>query len=79
MSESSLAERVLVWALRRLYRFLFALLALGFGLLWVWVGLAKALLVAALTLLGYLVGKWLDEGRPDGGLSSRIRRFFSGG
>jgi len=73
---ANLAERLLAWFLGRVYRLAFAALATGFGLLWVCLSLSKALLVAALLVLGYLVGKWVDEGRPDGGLSSRLRRML---
>lgn len=73
---SSTGERLLAWLLGRFYRFALGALGLGFGLLWATFGLGKALLVAALAVLGWLGGKWLDEGRPDAGLSRRLRRFF---
>jgi uncharacterized membrane protein len=75
MSESS-AQRLLAWVLGRFYRLALGLLGLGFGLLWATLGLGKALLVTALAVLGWLAGKWLDEGRPDAGLSRRVRRLF---
>lgn len=79
MTQGSMLERLLVWLLRRFYRVLLGLLGLGFGLLWAVLGLPRALLVTAVALLGYLAGKWMDEGRPDGGISSRIRRWFFDG
>lgn len=75
---NSLGERLLVWLLGRFYRFLFAALGAGFGLLWAAFGLGMALVISALTVLGFLVGKWVDEGRPDRGLSSWLRRFIDG-
>jgi hypothetical protein len=71
-----LSERLLAWILGRFYRFSFAAFGLGFGLLWVCLSLSKALLVLALVVLGYLIGKWTDEGRPDGGMGSRLRRLL---
>jgi hypothetical protein len=76
MTPTSTTERLLLWWLRRFYRSLFGALGLGFGLLWATLGLRRALLVGAVTLLGYLVGKWMDDGRPDMGLSARLRRLF---
>ncbi len=46
------------------------------GVLSAWVGTAVVMLVTALAVLGWLAGKWLDEGRPDAGLSRRVRRLF---
>lgn len=71
--------RLLQWLLARFYRMLFTALFLGFGLLWAALGLGWALLVTALGALGWLLGKWVDEGRPDAGLSRRLRRFFDEG
>jgi|GEM_PF-4166183 hypothetical protein len=76
MTPTSTTERLLLWWLRRFYRSLFGALGLGFGLLWALLGLRRALLVGAVALLGYLVGKWMDDGRPDMGLSARLRRLF---
>jgi hypothetical protein len=75
---AGLGERLLAWFLGRFHRLAFGALGGGFGLLWVCLSLSKALLVAALLVLGYLIGKWVDEGRPDGGLSSRLRRLLDG-
>jgi hypothetical protein len=72
-------ERLLAWFLGRLHRFLFGALGMGFGLLWVCLSLGKALLVLATLVLGYLIGKWMDEGRSDFGISSRLRRMFDNG
>ena len=74
MSESS-AQRLLAWVLGRFYRLALGGLGLGFGLLGATLGLGKALLVTALAVLGLLAGKWLDEWRPDSGLSRRRRRL----
>jgi hypothetical protein len=76
MTPTSTTERLLLWWLRRFYRTLFGALGLGFGLCWALLGLQRALLVGAVTVLGYLAGKWMDDGRPDMGLSARFRRFF---
>lgn len=67
---------LLAWLLGRFWRLLFGGLFLLFGLLWAFFGLSKALLVAALAVLGFLFGKWLDEGRPDAGLFRALQRFF---
>jgi hypothetical protein len=71
-----MGERLLAYGLGRFWRFLFALLFSVFGILWACFGLPKALLVAALALLGFLFGKWLDEGRPNAGLFRALRRFL---
>lgn len=73
--KAALGERLLAWLLGRFHRLSFAALGGGFGLLWVCLSLGKALLVLALAVLGYLIGKWTDEGRPDGGLARRLRRM----
>jgi hypothetical protein len=67
---------LLAYLLARFYRLLYASLGLGFGLLWSAFGLRQALLVAALTLLGWLLGKWRDHGGPDAGLRHAWRHFF---
>lgn len=64
------------WLLARFYRFLYGALGAIFGLLWAAFGLQDALLVAALTVLGWLLGKWRDHGGPDAGLRRSIQRFF---
>jgi hypothetical protein len=74
--ESHFNERLWAWGLGRFWRIFFAALFAGFGILWACFGLAKALLVAILTLLGFLFGKWLDEGKPNAGLFRALRRFF---
>jgi hypothetical protein len=76
MTPTSTTERLLLWWLRRFYRILFGTLGLGFGLLWAVLGLRRALLVAAVAVLGYLLGKWMDDGQPGMGLSARLRRLF---
>lgn len=73
---NGVGARLLAWFLVRFYRLFFAAAAGLFGILWVFLSLTKALLVLALVVLGYLIGKWVDEGRPDGGLSSRLRRML---
>jgi hypothetical protein len=75
-TEGSLNERLWAWFLGRFWRFLFCLLFAGFGVLWACFGLGRALLVAALAVLGFLFGKWLDEGKPNAGLFRALRRFF---
>jgi uncharacterized membrane protein len=44
--------------------------------LWAIFGLRRALLVLMLAVLGFYIGKWIDEGRPDGGLLRFLRRYF---
>jgi hypothetical protein len=72
----SMNERLWAYFLGRFWRFLFAVLFGAFGVLWALFGLPMALLVAALSLLGFLFGKWLDEGKPNAGLFRALRRFF---
>lgn len=69
-------ERLLAYLLRRVYRVSYGLLGAAFGLLWAAFGLRKALLVAALTVLGWLLGKWRDHGGPDASLRRLWHRFF---
>jgi hypothetical protein len=71
-----MTERLWAYFLGRFWRFLFAVLFALFGILWAFFGLGKALLVAALALLGFLFGKWLDEGKPNAGLFRALRRFL---
>jgi hypothetical protein len=75
---SGRGERLLAWFLGRFYRFLLGTLGLGFGILWALFGLRKALLVGALAVLGWLMGKWLDEGGPVSGLRVWLRRLLDG-
>jgi uncharacterized membrane protein len=34
------------------------------GILWAWFGLIATVVIICLTLLGFFLGKWLDEGGP---------------
>lgn len=70
-------QRLAAYLLARFYRLLYALIGAAFGLLWSAFGLRQALLVAALTLLGWLLGKWRDHGGPDAGLRNAWHRFFN--
>ncbi len=72
----SLNERLWAYGLGRFWRIFFGSVFAGFGVLWALFGLGKALLVAALTILGFLFGKWLDEGKPNAGLFRALRRFL---
>lgn len=73
---NSVNDRLWAYVLGRFWRFFFAALFSAFGVLWALFGLGMALLVAALGLLGFLFGKWLDEGKPNAGLFRALRRFF---
>jgi hypothetical protein len=66
-------EQLLRLIVANFWRLLLALLLFLLGLLFAIFGWAKALLILALTLLGYLVGKWMDEGRPTAGMARRLR------
>lgn len=67
---------ILTWFLGRFYGISLALAGAGFGLLWALLGLHKALLVFLLAALGWLTGKWLDEGAPGPGFLHWLRRLF---
>jgi hypothetical protein len=71
-------RELLAWLLGRFYRFLYGAFGLGFGLLWVAFGLGNALLITLCAILGWLLGKWRDEGGPDRGVRALWRRFFDG-
>lgn len=73
---SAVSERLWAYVLGRFWRFFFAGLFGGFGVLWALFGLGMALLIASLALVGFLFGAWLDEGRPNAGLFRALRRFF---
>lgn len=62
--------------LRYFWRLALGLTALSLGLLWAIFGFFKAFVVVALFVLGWLLGKWMDEGRPDAGLFRILRRFM---
>lgn len=66
---------LLAWLLARFHRLAYAALGLGLGLLWAAFGLRRALVVAALAWLGWLLGKWRDEGGPEAGLRALWRRL----
>lgn len=69
-------ERLLTYLLGRVYRVSYGLLGLALGLLWATFGLRKALLISALALLGWLLGKWRDHGGPDASLRRLLRRWL---
>ena len=75
-SEEKLNERLWAFGLGRLWRFLFSVFFATFGVLWACFGLGKAVLVVLLAVLGFLLGKWLDEGKPNAGLFRALRRFL---
>ncbi len=56
------------WLLGNFWRLVLGFLGLGLGLCLAIFGVKRTLLIICLGLLGFLVGKWLDEGRPGGGL-----------
>lgn len=67
-------ERVLRLVLDNFWRLTLAALMFGLGLIYAIFGLTDTLVILALTLLGWLLGKWRDEGRPTAGLARRIKR-----
>ena len=69
-------QAFLIFLLRNFWRIVFGLLGLGFGLSWAIFGLIRTLFIIMLGLLGFYIGKWMDEGRPDGGLFRFLRRYF---
>ncbi len=62
--------------LRYFWRLVFGATGLVLGLLWATFGLVKTLLIVAMVILAWLLGKWMDEGRPDAGLFRALRRFM---
>lgn len=66
---------LLAWLLGRFYRFVYGAVGLAFGLLWAAFGLSGALLVSLCAVLGWLLGKWRDEGGPDRSLRAAWRKF----
>ena len=69
-------QNLLVFLLRNFWRLLFTALALGLGMLWAIFGLSKTLVILCVAALGFYLGKWMDEGRPDGGILRFLRRYF---
>jgi hypothetical protein len=69
-------ERLWAYVLGRFWRIFFGVIFAIFGICWACFGLGMALLIAALAVLGFLFGKWLDEGKPDAGLFRALRRFM---
>ena len=69
-------QGLLVFFLRNFWRLLFSLLGLGLGLLWAVFGLKKTLVVLCLAALCFYFGKWLDEGRPNGGIFRFLRKYL---
>jgi uncharacterized membrane protein len=70
-------QELLIALLRRFWRLVLALAFLALGLLWAVFGLSKAVVIVCLALLGYYLGKWIDEGRPDGGVFRLLNRLFN--
>ena len=69
-------QAFLIFLLRNFWRIVFGTLGLAFGLSWAIFGLFRTLFILMLGLLGFYIGKWMDEGRPDGGLFRFLRRYF---
>jgi hypothetical protein len=69
-------QNFLIFLFRNFWRILFAAAGLAFGLSWAIFGLTRTLFILMLGLLGFLLGKWMDEGRPNGGLLRLLRRYF---
>ena len=64
----------LSWLLANFWRMALGLLGLGLGLSVALFGVRKTLLILGLGVLGFLIGKWMDEGRPGGGLLRDFNR-----
>jgi uncharacterized membrane protein len=69
-------QGLLVFFLRNFWRLLFSALGLCLGLLWAIFGLKKTLLIFCVGGLGFYFGKWLDEGRPNGGVFRFLRKYL---
>lgn len=68
---------ILIALLRRFWRIVFTALFFAMGLLWAVFGLTKAVVIICLALLGFYLGKWIDEGRPDGGVFRFLNRLLN--
>jgi uncharacterized membrane protein len=71
-----MSQPFLVFLLRNFWRIVVGLAGLTFGLSWAIFGLRRTIFILLMGLLGFYIGKWMDEGRPDGGLFRFLRRYF---
>lgn len=69
-------QNFIIFLLRNFWRILFSAFGLAFGLSWAIFGLTRTLFILMMGLLGFYIGKWMDEGRPNGGLLRFLRRYF---
>jgi uncharacterized membrane protein len=69
-------QSFLIFLFRNFWRIVFGAAGLVFGLSWAIFGLTRTLFIVMLGVLGFYVGKWMDEGRPDGGLLRFLRKYF---
>ncbi len=67
-----MTRALLLLFLKNFWRLVLATFALGLGLLWAVFGLGKTVVILAVVLLGYFLGKWIDEGGPP----RDVRRYF---
>lgn len=67
---------LLTFIFRNFWRIIFGALGLAIGLSWAILGFTRTLEIILVGLLGFYIGKWMDEGRPDGGLFRFLRRYF---
>jgi len=56
------------------WRLVVALLCFGLGVLWAIFGWQRTLVILAVTALGWMAGKWLDDGRPTAGIARKLKR-----
>ena len=69
-------QGLLVFLLRNFWRLLFSALGFCLGLLWAIFGFKKTLLILCVSGLCFYFGKWLDEGRPNGGIFRFLRKHL---
>jgi uncharacterized membrane protein len=76
MSNPPANQNLLIFILRNFWRLIFGLAGLAFGLSWAIFGISKTVVILLIGLLGFYFGKWIDDGRPDGGIFRLLRRYL---
>ena len=69
-------QSLLQFLFRNFWRLLVGALGLSLGLCWAIFGFRKTLVILCLAGLGFYLGKWMDEGMPDGGIFRFLRKYL---
>jgi hypothetical protein len=69
-------QNLLIFILRNFWRLAFGLAGLAFGLSWAIFGFTRTVVILLTGALGFYFGKWIDEGRPNGGIFRFLRRYL---